>query len=104
MPADFKTPVIGEGPDKSPIMQYLSKASDPEHDVQAWHDTLPVPPRIQIDDTHFSPGRVFIFIPFIAPEQVGSFVFHCHILEHEDHGMMADVEVIRPIGTRGMHR
>jgi FtsP/CotA-like multicopper oxidase with cupredoxin domain len=30
----------------------------------------------------------------------GRFVFHCHILEHEDKGMMAQIEV-RPGGTRG---
>ena len=26
---------------------------------------------------------------------VGKFVFHCHILNHEDHGMMATIEVVR---------
>jgi FtsP/CotA-like multicopper oxidase with cupredoxin domain len=28
-------------------------------------------------------------------QQVGRFVFHCHILEHEDKGMMAEIEVMR---------
>jgi FtsP/CotA-like multicopper oxidase with cupredoxin domain len=55
-----------------------------------WHDTLPVPPR---NGPNF--GRIFIFIPFEAEQQLGRFVFHCHILEHEDHGMMAAVEVVR---------
>lgn len=27
------------------------------------------------------------------PEQIGTFVYHCHILEHEDNGMMAAIEV-----------
>ena len=35
-------------------------------------------------------------IPFEDPIQVGAFVFHCHILEHEDKGMMATVEVYDP--------
>jgi len=24
----------------------------------------------------------------------GTFVFHCHILDHEDHGMMAKIQAI----------
>jgi FtsP/CotA-like multicopper oxidase with cupredoxin domain len=35
--------------------------------------------------------KVRIF--FTRPEQVGTFVYHCHILEHEDNGMMAAIEV-----------
>jgi FtsP/CotA-like multicopper oxidase with cupredoxin domain len=57
-----------------------------------WHDTIPVPPR----GANGQPGRVFVSIPFKAPEQVGRLVFHCHILEHEDGGMMAPVEVFGP--------
>ena len=34
---------------------------------------------------------VVLDIPF---SQVGQFVFHCHILEHEDSGMMGKIEVI----------
>ena len=34
---------------------------------------------------------VVLDIPF---SQVGQFVFHCHILEHEDSGMMAKIEVV----------
>ena len=26
----------------------------------------------------------------------GKFVFHCHVLHHEDHGMMSVVEVVDP--------
>jgi FtsP/CotA-like multicopper oxidase with cupredoxin domain len=25
---------------------------------------------------------------------VGEFVYHCHILDHEDNGMMANIEVL----------
>lgn len=32
---------------------------------------------------------------FRAPEIVGTFLFHCHILEHEDGGMMGSVEVVK---------
>lgn len=51
----------------------------------AWHDNFPVPPG----------ARVLIDMPFNRPEQLGRFVYHCHILEHEDKGMMAVVEVVR---------
>jgi FtsP/CotA-like multicopper oxidase with cupredoxin domain len=33
---------------------------------------------------------------FRAPEIIGTFLFHCHILEHEDAGMMGSVEVVKP--------
>jgi FtsP/CotA-like multicopper oxidase with cupredoxin domain len=68
----------------------VAEGSDPNPSVDMWHDTFPVPPKN--GDVN---GRVFIFIPFEADEQVGRFVFHCHILEHEDHGMMAAMEVVR---------
>jgi FtsP/CotA-like multicopper oxidase with cupredoxin domain len=34
---------------------------------------------------------IFVKIPFA---QLGTFVFHCHILEHEDGGMMAAIRVV----------
>jgi len=37
-----------------------------------------------------SPPLVIV-IPF---SQVGEFVYHCHILEHEDGGMMAKIRVV----------
>ena len=33
-----------------------------------------------------------IEIPFA---ETGEFVYHCHILEHEDAGMMAKIQVVR---------
>jgi FtsP/CotA-like multicopper oxidase with cupredoxin domain len=47
-----------------------------------WHDTIPVPP-----------GQVFIIMSFDDPLQVGRYVYHCHILKHEDKGLMAPIEV-----------
>jgi FtsP/CotA-like multicopper oxidase with cupredoxin domain len=38
-------------------------------------------------------GEVKVVIPFTDPSIVGRFVFHCHILSHEDRGMMATIEV-----------
>jgi FtsP/CotA-like multicopper oxidase with cupredoxin domain len=39
-------------------------------------------------------GEVVVRIPFT--DFVGKFVFHCHILPHEDTGMMGIVEVVDP--------
>ena len=39
---------------------------------------------------------------FRGPEITGTFVFHCHILEHEDAGMMGTIEVL-PADIRNIH-
>jgi len=46
------------------------------------HDNYPLPPR----------SRVFVMLQFEGPK-LGRFVFHCHILEHEDGGMMNIIRV-----------
>jgi FtsP/CotA-like multicopper oxidase with cupredoxin domain len=53
------------------------------------HDTVALPPKQK-----GKPGTVVIDMPFT--EFSGKFVFHCHILDHEDGGMMALVDVRRP--------
>jgi suppressor of ftsI len=55
-----------------------------------YKDTLPLPPK-----TDGVPGEVVIRIPFL--DYTGKFVFHCHILDHEDGGMMGVVEVVQPV-------
>ena len=50
------------------------------------------------DGTCTRPGIVSINVTFGRTTQVGEFVYHCHILEHEDLGMMARVRVICPDG------
>ena len=58
--------------------------------TRRWHDTIPLPP----DKTK----EVYVVMSFDASQQVGRFVFHCHILKHEDNGLMAPIEVIAPGG------
>jgi FtsP/CotA-like multicopper oxidase with cupredoxin domain len=41
-------------------------------------------------------STVKVLIPFTDPAIVGKFVFHCHILAHEDLGMMLTVQVDPP--------
>jgi L-ascorbate oxidase len=45
----------------------------------------------QWHDGQCSSAPVTVDIPF---SQLGEFVFHCHILEHEDGGMMAKIQVV----------
>ena len=49
-------------------------------------DTVPVAPH----------QSVTLRIAFTQPEIVGRFMYHCHVLEHEDGGMMAQIEVYDP--------
>jgi suppressor of ftsI len=46
--------------------------------------------------TNKGPGEVKIRIPFTNPLIVGKFVYHCHIVQHADKGMMANIEVVNP--------
>lgn len=41
-------------------------------------------------------GSITLRIPFRDPVMLGKFVYHCHILEHEDGGMMQAIQVVRP--------
>ncbi|RZL91070.1 MAG: multicopper oxidase family protein [Variovorax sp.] len=47
-------------------------------------------------DANSPPGQVKLLIDFRNPIAIGKFVYHCHILEHEDGGMMAVAEVVPP--------
>ncbi len=43
--------------------------------------------------TSSGPGSVKVLLDFTDPLIIGTFLFHCHILEHEDGGMMAKIQV-----------
>ena len=42
------------------------------------------------------PSVVKVIIPFTNPVILGEFVYHCHIIQHEDQGMMSNILVIDP--------
>ncbi len=52
-------------------------------------DTVVVPVR----------GELTVRLAFTRPEIVGSFMYHCHVLRHEDKGMMQVIEVVDPKAT-----
>jgi FtsP/CotA-like multicopper oxidase with cupredoxin domain len=57
---------------------------------RARHDTVPVP-RAAIVDGAMAFGQADISMAFDLEEKKGKYVYHCHILEHEDGGMMAAI-------------
>lgn len=57
--------------------------------------TLPAAPLIGDPATGYpgAPGYVRLRMTFTTAD-IGEFVFHCHILEHEDNGMMEKIQVV----------
>lgn len=58
-----------------------------------WHDTIAIPASKTVGTT-ITPGRVRIRSRFV--DFPGTFVLHCHILDHEDRGMMQEVQILDP--------
>ena len=58
-----------------------------------WADTIVVPHRHFVSGKSVA-GSLLLLMDFRDPVIRGEFVFHCHILDHEDQGMMAKVEAI----------
>jgi len=42
---------------------------------------------------------VTLRMDFRDPDVVGTFVYHCHLLEHEDGGMMGTIRILPKDGT-----
>jgi FtsP/CotA-like multicopper oxidase with cupredoxin domain len=59
----------------------------------AWRDTVLVPAQRSTGGRRI-PGTARILVDFRNPAIRGTFVFHCHMLDHEDGGMMATIRVI----------
>jgi FtsP/CotA-like multicopper oxidase with cupredoxin domain len=57
---------------------------------EGYVDTVKVPER----------GTVTVRMAFTDPVIVGRFMFHCHVLKHEDRGMMAQIEIYDPSPPR----
>ena len=68
------------------------EANDPQYaNLQgAWKDTIFVKPEY----------KVVVRMRF--QRYIGDFVMHCHILDHEDQGMMQNVRISLPDGMGGI--
>lgn len=58
-----------------------------------WADSVVVPHRRTAAGKNV-PGTLTLLMDFRDPTIKGEFLFHCHILDHEDQGMMAKIEAI----------
>lgn len=58
-----------------------------------WADSVVIPHRHSLNGRSV-PGSLTLLMDFRDPVIRGEFVFHCHILDHEDKGMMAKIEAI----------
>jgi FtsP/CotA-like multicopper oxidase with cupredoxin domain len=58
-----------------------------------WADTVNVPPRRVRPGGGTVPGSAVLTLDFRNPVVRGTFVYHCHILDHGDQGMMALIRV-----------
>jgi FtsP/CotA-like multicopper oxidase with cupredoxin domain len=59
-----------------------------------WLDTVDVPQQSRRFGSRLhAPSRAVLLIDFRDPTIRGTFLFHCHILDHEDGGMMAKITV-----------
>jgi FtsP/CotA-like multicopper oxidase with cupredoxin domain len=56
-------------------------------------DTVNVP---FFDGRSLSYPQIKVRVDFRDPNTIGTFVFHCHLLEHEDNGMMALIRIDPP--------
>ncbi len=59
-----------------------------------WQDSAVVPHRIPGVNGSWKPGYLTMLVDFRDPIIAGTFMFHCHILDHEDSGMMAKIAAI----------
>jgi len=62
-----------------------------------WQDVIAIPPAVIVKDANggaksITPGRVIIRQTYV--DFIGTYVLHCHILAHEDRGMMQLVRVL----------
>jgi FtsP/CotA-like multicopper oxidase with cupredoxin domain len=71
------------------VNPFQVERTDPNGDPElVWKDTLLIPPTTKPDDA------VSVWTKYT--DFTGKFVIHCHILDHEDLGMMEVVKVVRP--------
>jgi spore coat protein A len=63
-------------------LRYTGPAMPPDHNEQGWKDTVRVNAKTVTR----------IIVPFVG--YTGRYVWHCHILEHEDNEMMRPYEIL----------
>jgi FtsP/CotA-like multicopper oxidase with cupredoxin domain len=73
------------------IVESINGVTQPN---QHWLDTFDLPPEGVGVTGQLIPSQTKVLIDFRDPTIRGTFLFHCHILDHEDGGMMAKITVL----------
>ncbi|HEY0614272.1 MAG TPA: multicopper oxidase family protein [Candidatus Elarobacter sp.] len=73
------------------IVEEVNGVSQPN---RHWADNVDVPPQGYGVRGSVHPGSIKVLMDFRDPIIRGTFLYHCHILDHEDNGMMAKITVI----------
>lgn len=81
--------------DSSVTDDYGGGPSDPNYPglKGSWKDTIWVK-SVRKPDGTFAPYTIIVRTRY--QRYIGEFVLHCHILDHEDQGMMQNVEIVLP--------
>jgi FtsP/CotA-like multicopper oxidase with cupredoxin domain len=63
-------------------------------EVRGTGSQLTRPLNVLVDNYPVLVGQAIkVRVPLNRSEQIGTFVYHCHILQHEDKGMMGAIEL-----------
>jgi FtsP/CotA-like multicopper oxidase with cupredoxin domain len=73
------------------VVESVNGAAEPS---PHWVDTVNLPPQGTGVQGQLHPSVVKVLIDLRDPTIRGTFLYHCHILDHEDGGMMAKIQVI----------
>ena len=74
--------------------------------IPEWHDSIVVPAAtggVPITSPNVTFGSI-TFVTHFDPITVGSFVTHCHVLQHEDIGMMQRVDILPASASAAHHQ
>jgi suppressor of ftsI len=72
----------------------IMSVNDIPQNSQSLVDTISIPYAVPNSNGDMIPGKVVVRTRF--REFIGPYVFHCHILNHEDNGMMTIINVTSP--------
>ena len=94
MPPIMNLSTIPTEVNPTPYLKGSPRGPDPQE--QGWKDTIQMNPgEVTIIRVRYAPNDGSLAYPFDATVGPG-YVWHCHILDHEDNEMMRPILVIRP--------
>ncbi|HET7678218.1 MAG TPA: multicopper oxidase family protein [Candidatus Limnocylindrales bacterium] len=79
---------------------HLIHIHDVDQQLVSRNGSPPTPDELMKETWNISGGQT-VEVKLKFTDNVGRYVFHCHILEHEDAAMMAQFEVVAPASSTG---